>query len=181
MGVFDIMTLPDWQIDRYANKGMIDPYNRDQLQPASYDVRLGSELIIFPAGWDHCDLGAITHVGRKVEMDASGWKLAYGDFVLGATRERVEIPNDMVARVEGKSSLGRLGLLVHVTAGFIDPGFRGNITLEIANIRPRSTILLRPDVAIAQLSFTHMPSPAVHPYSGHYQDASGVEGSRYGD
>jgi dCTP deaminase len=95
-----------------------------------------------------------------------------GEFVLGSTLERVAVPNDLVARVEGKSSLGRLGLLIHSTAGFIDAGFDGHVTLELANVA-NLPITLYPGMKIGQISFMKMTSPAEKPYG------SGAKGSKY--
>ena len=95
-----------------------------------------------------------------------------GEFVLGSTYEVVTLPNDVAARLEGKSSLGRLGLLTHSTAGFIDPGFSGHVTLELANVA-NLPILLRPGMKIGQVCFFRMTSEAEHPYG------SSVYGSRY--
>jgi dCTP deaminase len=95
-----------------------------------------------------------------------------GEFVLGSTRERLALPDDVVARIEGKSSLGRLGLLIHSTAGFIDPGFDGHITLELANVASLP-ITLYPGMKIGQISFMRMTTAADHPYG------SGATGSKY--
>jgi dCTP deaminase len=95
-----------------------------------------------------------------------------GEFVLGSTLERIAVPDDLVGRVEGKSSLGRLGLLIHSTAGFIDAGFDGHITLELANVASLP-ITLYPGMKIGQVSFMQMTTPADHPYG------SGAKGSKY--
>jgi dCTP deaminase len=91
----------------------------------------------------------------------------------------VSIPNGLVARIEGKSSVGRLGLMIHITAGYIDPGFNGPITLELYCVHPLPVMLYAGEL-IAQLSFHQMSSPAEKPYSGRYQNAKGVESSKYG-
>ena len=106
-----------------------------------------------------------------------------GEFVLGVTREYVELPDDIVARIEGKSSLGRLGLIVHATAGFVDPGFKGTLTLEITNLT-RVPIKLYPGLLIAQLSFMALDAPAERPYGSaalgsHYQGQLAATESRY--
>jgi dCTP deaminase len=97
-----------------------------------------------------------------------------GEFALGATQEWVELPDDLVARIEGKSSLGRLGLLTHSTAGFVDPGFSGHITLELSNVA-NLPITLWPGMKIGQLCLFRLTTPAEHPYG------SAVYGSRYQD
>jgi dCTP deaminase len=106
-----------------------------------------------------------------------------GEFVLGRTLERVKIPEDVVARIEGKSSLGRLGLIVHATAGFVDPGFEGTLTLEITNLT-RVPIMLYAGLLIAQLSFMALDAPAEQPYGSaelgsHYQGQTAATESRY--
>jgi dCTP deaminase len=107
-----------------------------------------------------------------------------GEFALGATQEWVELPNDLVARIEGKSSLGRLGLIVHATAGFVDPGFAGTLTLEITNLT-RVPIVLWPGKPIAQLSLMALDRPAEKPYGhpdlgSHYHGQLDATESRYG-
>ena len=106
-----------------------------------------------------------------------------GEFVLGCTVEHVALPNDIVGRLEGKSSLGRLGLMIHATAGFIDAGWRGQITLELSNVAPLP-ITLYPDMEIGQISFMRMTTPADHPYGtattrSKYQNQTGPTPSRY--
>jgi dCTP deaminase len=104
--------------------------------------------------------------------DGEAFMLHPGEFALGSTLERVGVPNDLVARVEGKSSLGRLGLVIHSTAGFIDAGFDGHVTLELANLA-NLPITLYPGMKIGQISFIKMTSPAEKPYG------SGAKGSKY--
>jgi dCTP deaminase len=104
--------------------------------------------------------------------DGEAFMLHPGEFVLGSTLERVGVPSDLVARVEGKSSLGRLGLVIHSTAGFIDAGFDGHVTLELANLA-NLPITLYPGMKIGQISFIKMTSPAEKPYG------SGAKGSKY--
>jgi dCTP deaminase len=96
-----------------------------------------------------------------------GFVLHPGEFVLGVTAESVNLPDRIVGRIEGKSSLGRLGLMVHVTSGFIDPGFHGCLTLQMTNVL-RVPIILRPGKRICQVVFAYMHSPAEHPYAGRY-------------
>lgn len=121
-----------------------------QIQPASVDLRLFD--------------GLKTQHGRP-----RGWVLHPGDFALGCTIERVRVPNDMVCRVEGRSSLGRVGLAVHITAGFCDPGFDGQITLEFANLG-EEPVTLSPGMRICQIVFHRLSSPAARPYG--YQRGS---------
>ena len=115
--------------------------------------------------------------------DGQAFVLHPGEFVLGATAERLALPDDLVARIEGKSSLGRLGLLIHSTAGFIDPGFDGHITLELSNVA-NLPITLYPGMRIGQVSFLTMTTPAEHPYGSSkvgskYQGQRGPTPSRY--
>lgn len=159
-----------------------EPYDAKYLNPASVDMTL-SPLVRLPnylTDWidvvdvqpDHTELH---------EIDAEGGlRLDPGDFILACTNESVELPDDIVGRVEGKSSIGRIGLAVHITAGFIDPGFSGQITLEIANLAPWS-ITLRPNMRIAQIAFQRMSEPSINPYGGvgHYQGQTGPTESRY--
>jgi dCTP deaminase len=160
---------------------MIDPFNQEQVEPASYDVRLSNHFKIFER--DHntaVDFDDPIDITKDVFIEDDGYfTLHPGEFVLGATVEHVFIPDNIVARIEGKSSVGRLGILVHVTAGFIDPGYIGPITLEMASLHPLP-IKLRPDMLIGQLSFQWTSSPVEKPYTGRYQGATTVESSRYG-
>jgi dCTP deaminase len=115
----------------------------------------------------------LTGLTELVEVpDGEAFMLHPGEFALGSTLERVAVPNDLVARVEGKSSLGRLGLVIHSTAGFIDAGFDGHVTLELANLA-NLPITLYPNMKIGQISFIKMTSPAENPYG------SGAKGSKY--
>lgn len=161
---------------------LIVPFTRKQLQPASYDVRLNS-IIRVPHFRDTraIDLGdSSTVIDRTDEYDLiehHGYMLQQGRFVLGSTVEVVNIPDYLVGRIEGKSSLARSGIQVHC-AGFIDPGFRGNITVELVNFHDMP-VILRPNILIAQFSFERLSSPCSDPYAGRYQDSEGVVGSRY--
>jgi len=115
----------------------------------------------------------LTGLTELIEIPADGvFMLHPGEFVLGSTLERVTLPDDLVARLEGKSSLGRLGLLIHSTAGFIDPGFDGHVTLELSNVA-NLPITIYPGMKIGQLSFVQMSEPAETPYG------SGALGSKY--
>lgn len=161
-------------------KPMISPFRDEQVEPASYDVRLGYRFRVFERDTTtHIDLANPTDITKEVLISEGGaFTLHPGEFVLAETYERVCIPHDLVARIEGKSSIGRLGLLVHVTAGYIDPGFEGKITLEMYGLHPLP-LLLRPEMLVAQLSFHRLLSPPKKPYQGRYQGASGVEASKY--
>ncbi len=155
------------------------------IQPSSVDVRLDKFFRLFdnhkyPVIDPAQDQPELT---RLVEVDpGEGFVLHPGEFVLGSTLELVQLPDDLAARVEGKSSLGRLGLLTHATAGFVDPGFRGHVTLELSNVATLP-IMLWPGMKIGQLAFFQLSSPAEHPYGSakygsHYQDQRGPTASR---
>lgn len=174
--------LSDRDIHRLCANGMITPYILNNVQPASIDLCLGEDFIVFDKHEQrYIDLENVVDASSRqvFKTQDTGFTIHPGEFVLGVTHERVEIPPDLVARIEGKSSIGRLGIMVHVTAGFIDPGFHGVITLEIVNLRSLP-IVLRPGMPICQLSFHRMDSVPRKTYSGRYQDATSVEASRYG-
>ena len=157
-----------------------------QLQPASVDLRSSAEFLTFkPALVDCLDprepATLIAGTERVVVPIGGSFTVHPGEFVLGSTMERVAIPNDLVARVDGRSSVGCLGIVVHATAGFIDPGFQGEITLELCNIG-RIPFRLYPGMRIAQIVFHTMTSPAERPYGegrkSHYLGQEGPQASR---
>ena len=161
------------QID--AGRVVLNPYEPAMIQPSSIDVRLDKFFRVF----DNHKYAAIDpaieqpELTRLVEVESGNpFVLHPGEFVLGSTYESVTLPDDIAARLEGKSSLGRLGLLTHSTAGFIDPGFEGNVTLELSNTATLP-INLWPGLKIGQLCFFQLSSPAEHPYG------SSAYGSRY--
>lgn len=157
-----------------------------QVQPASIDLRLGADFLTFrsasvpyidPAGGE----GVAAYTERRTVKEGEAFILHPGEFALGSTLEWVELPADLVARVEGRSSLGRLAVVVHATAGFIDPGFQGNVTLELSNLG-RLPVALRPGMRVCQLAFYQMTSPAERPYGpargSKYQGQRGPTASR---
>jgi dCTP deaminase len=165
----------------YQQKIVIDPVIdlgevplSKQIQPAGIDVRLSNRFRVFDCTkFTHIDpLAAQTDITK--ELIADTYILQPGHFVLGSTLERITLPDDLAARIEGKSSNGRLGIQVHSTAGFIDPGFKGNITLEISNIG-MMPVFLWPDMWIGQLSIIAMSSPSARPY-GHPELDSKYQG-----
>ena len=180
--------LSDGTIRRLVEEERIKirPWDPTMVQPASVDLRLGTSFRVFhnhrlPA-IDLADppTGVTEHV--QIE-DTASFVIHPGEFVLGSTVEWVELPDDIVARIEGKSSLGRLGLIVHATAGFVDPGFSGTLTLEITNLT-RVPIILWPGKPIAQLSFMTLDRPAERPYGhpdlgSHYHGQVEATESRY--
>ncbi|BDZ41620.1 dCTP deaminase [Paraoerskovia sediminicola] len=158
-----------------AGRVQLEPYEPGMLQPSSIDVRLDRYFRLFdnhkyPFIDPREDQPELT---RLVEVDGDEpFILHPGEFVLGSTYEAVTLPDDVAARLEGKSSLGRLGLLTHSTAGFIDPGFSGHVTLELSNVATLP-ITLWPGMKIGQMCFFRLSSPSEHPYG------SSVYGSRY--
>ncbi len=168
-----------------AGRVVLDPYDAEMVQPASIDVRLDRLFRVFENHrYPHIDPSAEQpDLTRLVECAGDEpFVLHPGEFVLGATYERVTLPDDLAARLEGKSSLGRLGLLTHSTAGFIDPGFTGHITLELSNMATLP-IMLWPGMKVGQLCFFRLTSPAEHPYGSQvtlsrYQDQRGPTASR---
>src|SRR5664279_5600707 len=147
------------------------------IQPSSIDVRLDKFFRIFDNHkYPHIDPAANQpDLTRQIEVGNGPdetFVLHPGEFVLGSTYEQVTLPDDVAARLEGKSSLGRLGLLTHSTAGFVDPGFSGHVTLELSNVATLP-ILLWPGMKVGQLCFFRLSSAAEHPYG------SSVYGSRY--
>jgi dCTP deaminase len=169
--------LSDGDIRKEVESGrlVLEPWDAELLQPSSIDVRLDRFFRVF-------NNSAYTHIDPAVQQDEltslveaegdSPFVLHPGEFVLGSTLEVVTVPDDLAGRLEGKSSLGRLGLLTHSTAGFIDPGFSGHITLELSNVA-NLPITLWPGMKIGQLCLFRLSSPSEHPYG------SAVYGSRY--
>ena len=174
------MILSDRTIRRLLTEGrlLITPLDDTQIQPASVDIRLGSTFLAFRRHTSECIDPREMNDALMEPMtvaDDRPFILHPGEFVLGTTLERLTLPDDIVARVEGKSSLGRLGLLIHATAGFVDAGWtNGQITLELSNVAPLP-IKLWPGMKIGQLCMFRLASPAERPYG-----SSGV-GSRYQD
>ncbi len=158
-----------------AGRVMIEPYEAEMVQPSSVDVRIDRYFRVFENHrYPHIDPSVEqAELTRLVEPDGDEpFILHPGEFVLGSTYEVVSLPDDVSARLEGKSSLGRLGLLTHSTAGFIDAGFSGHVTLELSNVATLP-IKLWPGMKIGQLCFFRLTSPAEAPYG------SGAQGSRY--
>ena len=144
----------------------IDPYDPVDLQPSSVDLHLDASFRVFRNN-RYAYIDPRTPQPDLTELlSISGdepFILHPGEFVLGQTREWVELPNDIVARLEGRSSLGRLGLVIHSTAGYVDPGFRGTVTLELSNVATLP-IALYAGMRIGQISFMRMSSPVERPY-----------------
>jgi len=164
---------------------VLDPWDPAMIQPSSIDVRLDKYFRLFdnhkyPYIDPAQDQPELTRL-LEVEPD-EGFVLHPGEFVLASTLETVTLPDDLAARVEGKSSLGRLGLLTHATAGFVDPGFSGHVTLELSNVATLP-IMLWPGMKVGQLAFFRLSSAAETPYGSakygsHYQGQRGPTASR---
>ncbi len=181
------MVLSDRTIATLIAEGRIaiDPYDESLLQPSSVDVRVDRYFRVFRNNlYPFIDVKqAQEDLTEQVEIDDDPFILHPGEFVLGSTLERVRLPDDLVARLDGKSSLGRLGLLIHSTAGFIDPGFDGHVTLELSNVA-NLPITIYHEMKIGQISFMRMTEPASTPYGSSglgskYQGQRGPTPSRY--
>ena len=182
------MVLSDRTIRRLLDEGRIgiDPYDPALMQPSSLDVRVDRYFRVFRnSRYPFIDVKAaqeeLTELVEVVGDEA--FILHPGEFVLGSTLERVTLPDDLVARLEGKSSLGRLGLLIHSTAGFINPGWDGHVTLELSNVA-NLPITIYPEMKIGQLSFVQLSEAAERPYGSEgigskYQGQRGPTPSRY--
>ena len=162
------MVLSDRSIREAIGEGRIEltPFDDALVQPSSVDVRIGRHFRVFRNNRrPYIDVREPAEgLTELLEADENTpFMLHPGEFVLGATLERLRVGTDLVARLEGKSSLGRLGLLIHSTAGFIDPGFEGTITLELSNVATLP-ITLYPGMKIGQVSFLQMTTPADNPY-----------------
>jgi dCTP deaminase len=180
--------LPDWEIRKRSSDKtgdwehvLIEDFDEDQLQPSSYDVKLDYKILVPRIHSQPVDIR--DHLERddyaSLDITKNGYLLAQGRFILGSTQEWVNIHTDIVGRIEGKSSRARQGLQIH-SAGYLDPGFRGNVTLEIVNFS-MDPLVIWPDVFIAQLSFEHLTGRCHRPYSkerNHYQDSHGAIGGR---
>jgi deoxycytidine triphosphate deaminase len=182
------VVLSDRSIRRLLDEGRIgiDPYDESLLQPSSVDVRVDRYFRVFRNHeYPYINVKeAQEDLTELVEIDGDEpFILHPGEFVLGSTLERVRLPDDLVARLEGKSSLGRLGLLIHSTAGFIDPGWDGHVTLELSNVA-NLPITIYHRMKIGQISFVQLTEAAEHPYGSaglgsKYQGQKGPTPSRY--
>ena len=182
------MVLSDRTIARLIGEGRIaiDPYDVSLLQPSSVDVRVDRYFRVFHnARYPYIDVKLPQEeLTEEVAIDdEQPFILHPGEFVLGSTLERVTLPDDFVARLEGKSSLGRLGLLIHSTAGFIDPGWDGHVTLELSNVA-NLPITIYHGMKIGQISFMQLSEPTSTPYGtaslgSKYQGQRGPTPSRY--
>ena len=175
------MLLSDRDIRAELAEGrvVLEPFDEAMVQPSSVDVRIDRYFRVFENHrYPHIDPAEEQpELTRMVEpLDGEPFILHPGEFVLASTYEVVTLPDDVAGRLEGKSSLGRLGLLTHSTAGFIDPGFSGHVTLELSNVATLP-IKLWPGMKIGQLCLFRLSSPAEHPY-GSAQYGSRYQGQR---
>lgn len=170
------MILSDRTIEKMVAEGSltITPLTKEQIQPASVDIRLGNTFSIT----EDSSTGVITMereiLYRTIQTDT--YILLPGQFILATTMEYFELPDNLTAFVEGRSSLGRMGLFIQ-NAGWVDPGFKGEITLELFNAN-RCAIELKAGRRVGQLVFAKMDEPAEHPYRGKYQNQRGATGSK---
>lgn len=184
------MMLSDIDILRRLEEGdlVIDPLDDPELQvqPATVDFRLGQEFLEFDNGNISCidpnsEKDIEEYVTKTVVPEDEQYILHAGEFVLGTTKERLEVPRDLIAHVNGRSSLGRIAIVVHATAGVVDPGYHGQITLELSNLGT-TPVALTPDMRIAQLTFTKLQTPAERPYGkergSKYQNQEGPQATR---
>jgi dCTP deaminase len=180
------MILSDRTIREQIEAGriVIDPFDPSCLQPSSIDLHVDSEFRVF-ANSRYAFIDVKQEMPGLTELievkPDEPFILHPGEFVLGSTLERVSLPNDLVARLEGKSSLGRLGLLIHSTAGYVDPGWDGYLTLELSNVA-NLPITLYPGMKIGQISFFQLTTEAEKPYGStgsKYQGQRGPTASRF--
>lgn len=162
------MVLSDHTIKEELARGriVIEPLGEGCIQPASVDVHLDYQLLVFRnSRRAYIDVreeqGDLTEM-VEIEEDAP-FMLHPGEFVLASTREHIELPDDLVARLEGKSSLGRIGLLIHSTAGYVDPGWKGHLTLELSNVA-NLPVTLYYGMKIGQISYLRLSTPVDHVY-----------------
>ena len=182
------MILSDRSIGEEIEAGRIeiDPFDPSCIQPSSLDLHVDKAFRVFHNAL-HPFIDVRQHMDDLTELvevdDGRAFILHPGEFVLGATLERVKLPDDLVARLEGKSSLGRLGLLIHSTAGYVDPGWNGYLTLELSNVA-NLPITIYPGMKIGQISFFRLSTPAETPYGSEgagskYQGQRGPTASRF--
>ncbi|KAA0233311.1 MAG: dCTP deaminase [Acidimicrobiales bacterium] len=182
------MILSDRSIRQALKEGRIsiEPLDDSMIQPSSVDLTLDRWFRVFlNHTMGHIDVKQdLENLTQLVEVSPDEvFMLHPGEFVLASTAERIALPDDLVARLEGKSSLGRLGLLIHSTAGFVDAGWDGHLTLELSNVA-NLPITLYPGMKIGQISFLQMTTPAEHPYGSvevgsKYKGQGGPTPSRY--
>lgn len=177
------MILSDKTIRAELKKGklVIEPLGEKAIQPSSIDLRLGYQFRLFtPSRRPYIDpRNHIEDYSQNVEIKKDDFLTVHpGEFILGTTFERLEIPDYLVARLDGRSSLGRLGVMIHATAGYVPPGWKGHLVLEISNVGTLP-IALYPEMRVCQVSFERLTEPAEKPYGSRglgskYQGQKGV-------
>lgn len=183
------MVLSDRTIKEEISRGriVVEPLDISCLQPASIDIHLDKKLLVFRTWRYPFYIDVRENIEDLTEMieleEEKPFFLQPGEFVLASTLECITLPDDIVARLEGKSSLGRIGLLIHSTAGYVDPGWHGHLTLELSNVA-KLPITLYNKMKIGQISFHRLTSPAERPYGGaglgsKYQGQTEPTASRY--
>jgi dCTP deaminase len=174
------MILSDRKIKELLDRKelVIEPIDSNQIQPSSVDLRLGNDFLIYPEEIEILDVKNpdLGNQLKKVVADEEGFVIQPKHFILATTREYIKLPDYLTAFVEGRSSLGRLGLFIE-NAGWVDAGFEGNITLEFYNANSRP-LRIYPGMRICQLVFAQMEQPAENPYRGKYQGQRGTTASR---
>jgi dCTP deaminase len=181
-----ILSDVDIRKELAAGRVEIDPFDDACVQPSSVDLHVDSRFRVFAnSRYPYIDVRReMPDLTEVVEVAGDeAFILHPGEFVLGSTIERVRLPDDLVARLEGKSSLGRLGLLIHSTAGYVDPGWDGFLTLELSNVA-NLPITIYPNMKIGQISFFRLSTPAEAPYGAKgtrskYQGQRGPTASRF--
>ena len=180
------MIISDKDIEERIKKEeiVIEPFKKENLQPSSLDLELSGEVRVFD-NWQkgEVDVRKKEDISRVIKIQKGGFVLHPGEFILGSTKEKVTLPLDVAAKLEGRSSLGRLGLIVHATAGYVDPGFCGWLTFEIANIS-KLPIRMYAGMRIAQIVFYQMTSKVNNPYGceklkSKYQGQKGPTASKH--
>lgn len=181
MGRDMVLSDRDIRVELEAGHIVIDPLDVANIQPASVDVRLGSNFRVFRNS-THTYIDPMSKqpdLTESIDVPEGGAFILHpGQFALGTTLERITIPDDVLGKLEGKSTLGRLGLMIHSTAGYVDPGWDGELTLELSNVATLP-IMLHPGMRIGQMSFERMSCPVEHPYGcselgSHYQGQMGA-------
>jgi len=180
------MILSDKDILEKIQEGdlKIEPFDPSCVQPSTVDLHLSPEVRVFN-NWEIgvVDLKQKNDSSRSVRIEPQGFIIHPGEFLLGATTEKISLPDDIAAKLEGRSSLGRLGLIIHATAGYVDPGFSGWLTFEISNIS-RLPIRAYPEMKIAQICFFRMSTKVLRPYGSKglkskYQGQKGPTPSKF--
>ena len=168
--------LPDHEI-RQLGERLLTPFRPENIEPASVDLCLGDELMMPQRAhsMECVDLNTPRAIMQEISIGERGFVMHPGEYALGCTEETVTLPDNIVGKIVGKSSLERFGLAVNLSAGWIDPGFRGRVTFGMINLL-RVPIVLRAGKKCCQITFAYTTSDVSNAYNGHYQDSEGVRG-----